>query len=470
MSRHISQQDQLSNGLFFCCFTTFIKEHTEMKHGCSFAGLRFVLAAAALLGIGLTDALKHNYYTKHDERSLIGPLGFPFGFLETGHFNMTVFDFHLEPTNHEHKHKHKPHHSRSLAAKEEEGDKNNPCLPSGLCLNDVLEKVDGVGFLLKQFDDEAHFNGYMAAVEEEGICIFQKFLDTTENEDDILTDDINVVDDYYFTWNNDADDHYDDDFYPYDELAMAMDDYRDDDNYRRNLLLNRRRERRRTEASGKQGTGEVTDSIVRDGIFLDMLNTKLWRPRQAYASYDFQPGEEGFYFLMYQVCYKSDDELENGASDKLFDIHTRFELDFDFSNKDRFGRLSYLSRGEMNLPWLFLGFSVVYAVCICIWHFNIKLIKEGKQGYFDIEGEEGPPALPGQLAAPSPTIYPIHYLMGVLLTLKFCTLLFEAIRYHSLRVRGHAEFFSFVYYTFDFIKGMSLFTGKFIRNLKSQNF
>uniref|UniRef100_A0A7S0UHF2 GOST seven transmembrane domain-containing protein n=1 Tax=Pseudo-nitzschia delicatissima TaxID=44447 RepID=A0A7S0UHF2_9STRA len=224
--------------------------------------------------------------------------------------------------------------------------------------------------------------------------------------------------------------------------------------------MNRRRgrRRRRAEASGKQGTGEVTDSVVRDGIFLDMLNTKLWRPRHAYASYDFQPGEEGFYFLMYQVCYKSDDELENGANDKLFDIHTRFELDFHSSNMDRFGRLSYLSRGEMNLPWLFLGFSVMYAVCIYIWHFNIKLIKEGKQGYFDIEGEEGPPTLPGQPEAPSPTIYPIHYLMGVLLTLKFCTLLFEAIRYHFLRVRGHAEFFSFVYYTFAFIKGMSLFT------------
>ena len=302
-----------------------MKQHFSFAHS-------WVFLATALLGIGLAEGLKHNYYTKHDERSLIGPLGFPFGFLETGHFNLTVFDFHLEPTNHEHKHS---PHSRSLAAAKnnnDEGDKNNPCLPSGLCLNDVLDKVNGVGFLLKQFDDEAHFNSYMAMVEEEGLCIFQEFLDQAK-EDDIFNGfvDDTVDDQFLFDWYGDSSGDFD------DYYAMAEDDFYD----------RRQQRRRRISASGKQGTGEVTDSVVRDGIFLDMTNTKTWRPRHAYASYEFGPGEAGFYFLMYQVCYKSDAELANGANDKLFDIHTRFELDFDFSNKDRFGRMSYLSRGEM---------------------------------------------------------------------------------------------------------------------------
>ena len=109
----------------------------------------------------------------------------------------------------------------------------------------------------------------------------------------------------------------------------------------------------------------------------------------------------------------------------------------------------------------------MYAVCLWIWHFNIKFIKKGKKGYFDVGEDSALPAIPGGAAAPTPTIYPIHYLMTVLLTLKFCTLLFESIRYHYLRVLGHARFFSFVYYIFTFVKGMTLFTGKSLRNRKT---
>eukprot|EP00536_Pseudo-nitzschia_multiseries_P006270 jgi/Psemu1/255259/estExt_Genewise1Plus.C_1300088 len=107
-----------------------------------------------------------------------------------------------------------------------------------------------------------------------------------------------------------------------------------------------------------------------------------------------------------------------------------------------FGRVSYLSRGEMILPWMFFLFSLIYAVCLYIC------------------GDASPPggAIGLNNASESPTIYPIHYLMGVLLALKFFSLLFESIRYHYLRVTGHAVFFSAVYYIFAFLKGMTLFT------------
>lgn len=107
---------------------------------------------------------------------------------------------------------------------------------------------------------------------------------------------------------------------------------------------------------------------------------------------------------------------------------------------------------------MYLAFAVIYAVCLWIWYFNIRLIKAGKEGYFDVGGEVAPPAISSGAAPSTPTIYPIHYLMGVLLTLKFCTLLFEAIRFHYLRVLGHAVFFSAIYYVFAFLKGMTLFT------------
>lgn len=41
------------------------------------------LSVLSLSSIG-GSALKHNFKTKHDERSLIGPIGFPFGFVAKG--------------------------------------------------------------------------------------------------------------------------------------------------------------------------------------------------------------------------------------------------------------------------------------------------------------------------------------------------------------------------------------------------
>lgn len=418
-----------------------------MKQRCSFAAVWLVLGAF-LLGIVRTEGLKHNYYTKHDERSLIGPLGFPFGFLDTGSFNLTVFDFHLEPTNKQHKHD--PHQHRSLAAKKNKGGENdnNPCLSSGLCLNDVLEKVKGVGFLLKRFDDEAHFNRYMATVEADGTCIFQKFLDRKQDEggDDFPPgfDDMYLDDQFAFTYGDDG--------------VACLDGYEYDDYYG---CYDGSRRQGRMKRRELVGSGEITNNVPEDGIYIDMKDTRHWRPNHAFASYDFEEGEAGFYFLIYQVCYKTDGEMKAEGLDEtkpLFDVHTRFALDFHFSNIDRFGHVSYLSRGEMNLPWMYLAFSMMYAVCLWVWHFNIKLIKDGKQGYFDVGEEVAPPAIPGGAAPSTPTIYPIHYLMGVLLTLKFCSLLFEAVRFHYLRVLGHAVFFSAIYYVFAFLKGMTLFT------------
>jgi hypothetical protein len=122
----------------------------------------------------------------------------------------------------------------------------------------------------------------------------------------------------------------------------------------------------------------------------------------------------------------------------------------------------FLRGTKQNLPWLFFAFSLMYAVCLYVWHANIRLIKNGKPGYF-VSGDADttpPPTIPGGAATPDgPTIYPIHYLMGFLLALKFCSLFFESVQYHYLRVVGHAAFFSAVYYTFYFLKGITLFTG-----------
>ncbi len=39
-------------------------------------------------------------------------------------------------------------------------------------------------------------------------------------------------------------------------------------------------------------------------------------------------------------------------------------------------------------------------------------------------------------------VYAIHHLMSVLLLLKFLSIFFESIRYHAIRISGHAEIWS----------------------------
>mmetsp|Transcript_11142 Transcript_11142/g.23536 ORF Transcript_11142/g.23536 Transcript_11142/m.23536 type:complete len:697 (-) Transcript_11142:93-2183(-) len=425
-----------------------------------------------------TEALRHSYRTRHDHRSLIGPLGFPFGFLESGHYNLTVFDFQLSAPKKRHKHGDEKEHGGTGSAKE-------------LLLSDVLNNIKGAGFLLKKFKDEASFNHFMAYVQADpGRCIFQDFLNN-KAEEGIIDD----IDDFSYVY---EDDMYLDDYYGYDDYTDASGGYGgysgyEDDDYNRDLFRRRalsgalsqnqnqrenqyqyQRQYQYQQTKGHRVVEELEEEVggealftysgELDGIFLDLLPRSRWKPHSPSVAYDFEAGQAGFYFLMYQVCYNIE-EGETTAKEvndnHLYDIHSQFELDFHFSNKDMFGRVSYLPRGEMALPWLFFLFSMVYAACLYIWYSNIQLIKDGKQGYFDIGDAPttDAPSRPGIPNTPDiPTIYPIHYLMGFLLSLKFGSLLFESIRYHYLRVIGHAVFFSAVYYTFAFLKGITLFT------------
>lgn len=94
------------------------------------------------------SALKHSFTTVDDGRTLIGPLGFPFGFLDTGRYDMKVFDYHLYSE-----------------------DKRN-----------VNDYVAGVGFLLKRFEDESEFNHYINEIQQnDTTCVFQQYLDQSDD-------------------------------------------------------------------------------------------------------------------------------------------------------------------------------------------------------------------------------------------------------------------------------------------------
>lgn len=311
---------------------------------------------SVLLSAPIVSSLKHTYRTSNDQRTLIGPLGFPFGFTNTGFFNLTVFDFDI-----------------SVAS----------ALSDSAISAPTLEQIGGVGFLLLQFKNEGEFIHYLNYLSSNDTnCALAPFL---EDQDSL-------------------------------DFEFGMDD---DDTM-----------------SSYAGNGQIVDSIQESGLFLDMSDKDRWHPHTAHTFWEFSTGEGGLYFLLFQICHPPPNLL----------FHTKFELDIQHSNIDIFKRESYLSAGEMILPIMFFYFAVLYGICLALWVSNIRLIGEGNTGHFDQD-------LPGQ-----PIVYPIHHLMSVLLTLKFLAIFFESIRYHFLRVTGHAQFWSGIYYTFAFLKGSFLFT------------
>lgn len=86
---------------------------------------------------------------------------------------------------------------------------------------------------------------------------------------------------------------------------------------------------------------------------------------------------------------------------------------------------------------------------------NIIQILRGRDGIF-LETTTNTNG--GLSTSKPPVIYTIHYLMAILLLLKFCSILFESFRYYKIQATGHAEVLTFMFYIFNFIKGMFLFT------------
>lgn len=232
--------------------------------------MRVLVRALLLLGlVAPLHGLKHSFITKDDDRTLIGPIGFPFGFLQSGHYNLTVFDFDLTIGKHDHD-------------AGDEGHRRN--------LAHVMDEIAGVGFLLKRFKDTEVFNQWMEILQSNSSkCSFAPFLQ--EDDDDNLF----------------ADDD-DDAYHDYGKVLQAD----------------------------------------HEGIFLSMKESNRWKPSTPSIAYDFQAEEEGLYFLVYQICWKSEGRRAH--------IHSQFELDFHFLNYDWRGAETFLSAGDLPLPHVYFYF------------------------------------------------------------------------------------------------------------------
>jgi len=161
----------------------------------------------------------------------------------------------------------------------------------------------------------------------------------------------------------------------------------------------------------------------------------MWSPKSPEIVHNFVADEVGYYFLIYQYC------LEENVDRQKFlfkEIPSNFRLDFEYKNFDISGSTSYLSAGEMMLPHMYLYFSVSYAILLLMWVRSLN--SDDKHN------------------GAKPTVFAIHHLMSSVLALKTLSIFFESVRYHFIRVNGHAELWSFVYYMITFLKGTFLFT------------
>ncbi|KAL3774059.1 hypothetical protein ACHAWO_005266 [Cyclotella atomus] len=172
----------------------------------------------------------------------------------------------------------------------------------------------------------------------------------------------------------------------------------------------------------------ISKNVGELGVYLSMNEPKQsWKPMTPSITHKFATDEEGLYFLIFQLCPREGKKVDHH-------IESTFELDLHLLNYDTFGYESYLTAGEMPLPGMFLYFSVSYAILFVLWANNIR--KSRAAG----------------------TVHAIHHLMTMLLGLKVLTTFFEAARYHYIRMNGHAEFWSAVYFVMSFIKGTFMFT------------
>lgn len=247
--------------------------------------------------------------------------------------------------------------------------------------NDIMKEMEDLhpGFLLKRFENEAQFAQFQDEIlDDPSKCGFAHLLDD--------------IDERSYDKNNGE---------------SAIDDH------------------------VARGPGVVDGGA--EGIFLSMRSPKQWKPNEPSVYHQFTIDEEGYYFLFYQVCLVGGD---NNQKYFFKQIKSAFKLDFEYKNYDSFGRISFLSSGEMPLPHMFLYFTISYTCLLFLW---VRRVHGNSE-----DGRR-------------PAVYAIHHLMSSVLLLKLLTIFFESVRYHFIRVNGHAELWSFLYYFLNFAKGTFLF-------------
>ena len=265
-------------------------------------------------------------------------------------------------------------------------------------VNDLMEETKGLhsGFLLKRFANEAAFAKFQQSILDNPTqCGFGDLKDELDELDERFE-----VDPTIFPTNS-------------SDVNVPLDN------------------------TVARGPGVVDGGA--EGIFMSMNNKQQWTPNTPKIVHAFTAEESGYYFLFYQVCLE-DAKDENGESiNKKFlfrGVKSTFHLEFEYKNVDAFGKMSYLTAGEMPLPHMYLYFSFSYAIMLFLWVGSMKRDGHGIGSSINKALGSGNG---DSSSTPHPTVYAIHHLMSGVLVLKTLSIFFESVRFHFIRVKGHAE-------------------------------
>lgn len=346
-----------------------------------------LIVLAILIQMPNTNALKHSFIANHDARFFIGPIGLPYGFLKEGIYSLRISQFRINTSS---------NGGAGNGRKSKHGQSNS------MTDKDIIREMDGLhpGFLLKRFDNEAEFATFEETIIEDptrcGFGGMEHEIDEHSFEDQNYGN-IRSLLDADSNADSDVDAGVDTD------TAIPIPIHVVDDHV---------------------ATGPGVFDGGPDGIFISMKHPKQWKPNEPTVHHKFTVQEEGYYFLFYQICLSESTKNEK----YLFkEVRSSFKLDFEYRNYDLMGKISFLTAGEMLLPHMYLYFSVSYALLLFLW--VRRLSGEGFGGGFG--GGFG--------MARKPTVYAIHHLMSSVLLLKVLSIFFESVRYHYIRVNGHAE-------------------------------
>jgi len=127
--------------------------------------------------------------------------------------------------------------------------------------------------------------------------------------------------------------------------------------------------------------------------------------------------QEGLYNLYFHSC----------PNYKTASYHLSFDVDIEERNYD-----NYLSAGEMPLPALYFMMSLLFLLTGIFWVFLLRNSKH--------------------------PVFKIHGVMASLVFLKALSLVFHAINFHFIEVRGeHVETWAVLFYITHLVKGAVLF-------------
>ncbi|CAM9774125.1 unnamed protein product, partial [Chrysoparadoxa australica] len=159
----------------------------------------------------------------------------------------------------------------------------------------------------------------------------------------------------------------------------------------------------------------MLDKVQEGDAVLDLSEPSRWE--KAQLTKEVLPGEEGLYSLVFCRC-------QPASESRHVSYHLRAEMVNPGPN--------HLSAGESLLPSVFLVFGLLFSMLLVAWVVGLKKAQENQ-------------------------VHSIHHLMTMLLVFKTLSLLAESVRLHYVKQTGFSEAWSIVYFTFAFLKGVTLF-------------